>query len=37
VAGWICDILADIDNPAVIERVKHQVAELCAAFPVYGK
>jgi glycine hydroxymethyltransferase len=37
VAGWICDILADIENPAVIERVKHQVAELCAAFPVYGK
>ncbi|HJU49698.1 MAG TPA: serine hydroxymethyltransferase [Pseudogulbenkiania sp.] len=35
VAGWICDILDDIDNPAVIERVKHQVAELCAAFPVY--
>ncbi|KZE32810.1 serine hydroxymethyltransferase [Crenobacter luteus] len=37
IAGWICDILADIDNPAVIERVKRQVAELCAAFPVYGK
>ncbi|EEG09996.1 serine hydroxymethyltransferase [Pseudogulbenkiania ferrooxidans] len=35
VAGWICDILDDIENPAVIERVKHQVAELCAAFPVY--
>jgi glycine hydroxymethyltransferase len=37
VAGWIADILEDIDNPAVIERVKHQVAELCGAFPVYGK
>ncbi|WP_024302109.1 serine hydroxymethyltransferase [Pseudogulbenkiania sp. MAI-1] len=35
VAGWICDILDDIENPAVIERVRHQVAELCAAFPVY--
>jgi glycine hydroxymethyltransferase len=37
VAGWICDILADTENPAVVERVKRQVAELCAAFPVYGK
>ncbi|CAI1153352.1 Glycine dehydrogenase [decarboxylating] [Serratia grimesii] len=37
IAGWICDILADIDNPIVINRVKHHVAELCAAFPVYGK
>ncbi|WP_174910853.1 serine hydroxymethyltransferase [Burkholderia diffusa] len=37
VAGWICDILADTENPAVVERVKRQVAELCAAYPVYGK
>ncbi|MER2528791.1 MAG: serine hydroxymethyltransferase [Candidatus Competibacter denitrificans] len=37
VAHWICDILDDIKNPAVIERVKGQVAELCARFPVYGK
>ncbi|MFC3531132.1 serine hydroxymethyltransferase [Vogesella facilis] len=35
VAHWVCDILDDIDNPAVSERVKRQVAELCAAFPVY--
>ena len=34
-AGWICDILDDIDNPAVIERVKAQVTDLCATFPVY--
>ena len=34
-AGWICDILDDIDNPAVIERVKGQVTDLCATFPVY--
>jgi glycine hydroxymethyltransferase len=37
VASWICDILDDINNPAVIERVKAQAAELCARFPVYGK
>ena len=37
VANWICDILDDINNPAVIERVKAQAAELCARFPVYGK
>ena len=36
-AGWICDILDDMDNPAVIERVKGQVADLCATFPVYGQ
>jgi len=37
VAGWICDIFDDMENPEVIERVKRQVAELCGAFPVYGK
>ena len=34
--GWICDILDDLGNEAVIERVRGQVAELCARFPVYG-
>ncbi len=37
IAGWVCDILDDINNPAVIARVKAQAAELCARFPVYGK
>ncbi|MBN8442730.1 MAG: serine hydroxymethyltransferase [Thauera sp.] len=36
-AGWICDILDDIDNPAVIDAVRAKVAELCARFPVYGR
>ncbi|MBZ4194247.1 MAG: serine hydroxymethyltransferase [Candidatus Contendobacter sp.] len=36
VTGWICDILDDLDNEAVIDRVRGQVAELCARFPVYG-
>ena len=35
VAHWVCDILDDIENPEVSARVKRQVAELCAAFPVY--
>ncbi|TVR59527.1 MAG: serine hydroxymethyltransferase [Candidatus Competibacteraceae bacterium] len=34
--GWICDILDDLDNEAVIDRVRGQVSALCARFPVYG-
>ncbi|WP_207060855.1 serine hydroxymethyltransferase [Motiliproteus sp. SC1-56] len=34
-AGWICDILDDIENEETINRVKQQVLELCARFPVY--
>ena len=34
-AGWICDILDDMNNPAVIEAVKQKVTALCARFPVY--
>ncbi|MDS4025782.1 MAG: serine hydroxymethyltransferase [Candidatus Contendobacter sp.] len=34
--GWICDILDDLGNETVIARVRDQVAELCARFPVYG-
>ena len=35
--GWICDILDDIDNEDVINRVKGQVKALCTQFPVYQK
>jgi glycine hydroxymethyltransferase len=35
-AGWICDILDDIGNLAVIEAVRAKVLELCRRFPVYG-
>ncbi|HBN8234172.1 TPA: serine hydroxymethyltransferase, partial [Pseudomonas aeruginosa] len=35
-AGWICDILDDIDNPEVSERVRGQVGEFCRHFPVYA-
>jgi glycine hydroxymethyltransferase len=34
--GWMCDILEDVNNQQVINRVRGQVAELCARFPVYG-
>lgn len=34
--GWICDILDDINNEEVIERVKKNVLEICARLPVYG-
>ncbi len=36
-AGWICDVLDDVENPAVIEAVRAKVAALCARFPVYGR
>ena len=35
-AGWICEVLDDIDNEAVIERVRGRVIELCRRFPVYA-
>ncbi|MGI2259103.1 serine hydroxymethyltransferase [Shewanella sp. GXUN23E] len=34
--GWICDVLDDVNNDANIEKVKQQVLELCARFPVYA-
>jgi glycine hydroxymethyltransferase len=33
--GWIADILDDLDNEETVERVRKQVLELCARFPVY--
>ena len=35
VAGWICDVIEDIDNEQVINEVKDRVIELCSRFPVY--
>jgi len=34
-AGWIADVLDDINNEGTIERVKGQVLELCGRLPVY--
>jgi glycine hydroxymethyltransferase len=35
VAGWIADVLDNADSEEVIERVKGQVTELTARFPIY--
>ncbi|MCK0537471.1 serine hydroxymethyltransferase [Alcanivorax quisquiliarum] len=34
-AGWICDILDNMGDESVIERVRGQVSEICARLPVY--
>lgn len=36
VATWMCDVLDNIDDQSVIQRVKGEVVELCERFPVYG-
>ncbi|MCH9643607.1 MAG: serine hydroxymethyltransferase [Gammaproteobacteria bacterium] len=36
-AGWICDILGDLQNRDTIGRVKQQSIDLCRRFPVYSK
>lgn len=33
--GWMCDVLDDMDNEAVIDQVREQVKALCKDFPVY--
>lgn len=35
-AGWMVEVLDDIDNEQVIERIREQVMQLCRRFPVYG-
>ena len=35
-AGWICDILDDINNEDVIASTKEKVIALCAKYPVYA-
>jgi len=35
-AGWICDVMDDVENTAAIERVKGEVLALCKRFPVYA-
>ena len=34
-AGWICDVLDDPENDAVVARVRGEVQHLCHRFPVY--
>ncbi len=35
-AGWMCDVLDNIGDPGVVEKVKARVLDMCARFPVYG-
>ncbi|MFU8897247.1 MAG: serine hydroxymethyltransferase, partial [Gammaproteobacteria bacterium] len=35
-AGWIADVLDNLEDEDVIRRVRGQVLELCGRFPVYG-
>ena len=35
--GWIADILDDVENEEIIDRVRSQVLDLCQRFPVYGQ
>ncbi|TDF39788.1 serine hydroxymethyltransferase [Alteromonadaceae bacterium M269] len=36
VATWICDVLDNMGDESVIERVRNEVVELCTKFPVYA-
>ena len=35
-AGWMCDILDDLENQQTIAAVRDKVLALCRRFPVYG-
>ena len=35
VGGWIAEILGNIGNSEVEQRIRKQVAELAARFPIY--
>ncbi len=34
-AGWMCDIIDDVENDSVIEQVREKVTALCRRLPVY--
>jgi len=35
-AGWIADVLDDVNDEATIERTKQKVLDICARLPVYA-
>jgi glycine hydroxymethyltransferase len=35
-AGWMCDILDDVNNQETIDQVRSKVLEICKRFPVYS-
>jgi glycine hydroxymethyltransferase len=36
-AGWMCDVLDDVENPVLSAAVRDKVLALCKRFPVYGQ
>ncbi|MCK4742682.1 MAG: serine hydroxymethyltransferase [Sulfuriflexus sp.] len=36
-AGWMCDVLENMDDQSVLENVKAQVLDICSSLPVYKK
>ncbi len=34
-AGWMCDVIDDLENEQVIAETRQKVLDLCARFPVY--
>jgi len=35
-AGWMCDIMDDVENQQTIDGVRGKVVDICQRFPVYG-
>ena len=35
-AGWMCDVMDDVNNQAIIDAVRGKVLDICKRFPVYG-
>jgi glycine hydroxymethyltransferase len=36
-AGWMCDILEDLNNESLIAEVREKVKTVCAKHPVYAQ
>jgi len=36
-AGWMCDIMDDVQNQVLIDEVRSKVLEICQRFPVYSE
>ena len=35
-AGWMCDVMDDVENEETIASVRDKVLDLCRRFPVYA-
>jgi len=36
-AGWMCDVLENMDDQSMLDNVKAQVLDICSSLPVYQK